>query len=189
METFEKGSMAGTVQGNYTYYRFTFTVRGDLSNIRKLVDNLYKAYTEHRIYVVRGISMVKLMDEAATVLAETDRSLQGTGKSARDENPDLQKTNDPNTAGMPPGAPGAPGAPGMPPFGDAPAEKKPASAAEELAAHKAQQEAAQKKKDEDPEKDIPFNERKSYGKPVIGFDKSCQAIIDVDYVVYTGEIK
>jgi hypothetical protein len=195
METFEKGSLDGTIQGNYTYYRFTFTVRGDLSNIRRLIDNLYKAYKEHRIYIVRGISIVKLIDEVAPILMEA--GAQVTGKSAQDENPDILKRD-----GMPPqpgqpGGPPLPGQPGGPPI-DAPPQdpgvpgKKvvvTAATDPEYIARKAAQEAALKKKDDDPEKDIPFNERKAYGKTLIGLDKTCQAIIDVDYVVYTGEIK
>ena len=43
-----------------------------------------------------------------------------------------------------------------------------------------------KKKDDDPDKNIPYFQRSSYGKVIIGSDKQCRAVIDLDYVVYTA---
>ena len=52
-----------------------------------------------------------------------------------------------------------------------------------------QQEKLNKAKqvDNDPDRDLPYFQRRSYGKVIIGADKQCRAVIDIDYVVYTGQ--
>lgn len=37
------------------------------------------------------------------------------------------------------------------------------------------------------EERLPFNQRRSYGSPVLGVSKICKAVIEFDYVIYTGE--
>lgn len=42
------------------------------------------------------------------------------------------------------------------------------------------------KAEEDEEK-LPFNQRKTYGAPILGVSKICKAVIEFDYVIYTGD--
>ena len=48
------------------------------------------------------------------------------------------------------------------------------------------QQEQKKKEIDDPEKNIPYYQRSSYGKVIIGADKQCRAVIDLDYVAYTA---
>jgi hypothetical protein len=41
--------------------------------------------------------------------------------------------------------------------------------------------------DSDPEKDLPYYQRKDYGKIVIGASKICKAVIEFEYVIYIGD--
>ena len=174
LESFEKESLAGRVVGNYTYYRFTIIVQGDLASIRKLVDVLYKAYVDRRVYIVRGISLAKVNDDAERLIVEAERTLYA-GKSLMDENPELKPSQVQTAPGAGPGV-----GPGAAPNADISPEAQKAKEKE----LRMQQE--QKKKEEDPEKNIPYFQRSSYGKVIIGADKQCRAVIDLDYVVYTA---
>ncbi len=156
LESFEKESLAGKVVGNYTYYRFTIIVQGDLNNIRKLIDILYKAYAERRVYIVRGIALAKVSDDAERLIIEAERAMLAS-KNILDENPELKST--PATA---------------------------VDLEEQKLKEKKEKKEKEKEKEKDPEKDLPYYERSSYGKVVIGSDKQCRAVIDLDYVVYTA---
>jgi hypothetical protein len=156
--SFEKESLAGRVVGNYTFYRFTIIVQGDLNSIRKLIDILHKAYVERRVYIVRGISLAKVSDDAERLIIEAERTLYAS-KNILDENPELK--------------------PSQPPA-DPEAQKLKDKGKERA------QEQKKKDKDDDPEKGLPYYQRSSYGKIIIGADKQCRAVIDLDYVVYTA---
>ncbi len=160
LESFEKESLAGRVVGNYTFYRFTIIVRGDLNSIRKLIDILYKAYSERRIYIVRGISLAKVNDDAERLIMEAERTLYA-GKINLDENPELKPAQSPADG---------------PPDAQKQKEKE----------QRLQEQKKKDKADEDPEKNIPYYQRSTYGKVIIGTDKQCSAVIDLDYVVYTA---
>ena len=160
LESFEKESLAGRVVGNYTFYRFTIIVRGDLNSIRKLIDILYKAYSERRIYIVRGISLAKVNDDAERLIMEAERTLYA-GKINLDENPELKPAQSPADG---------------PPDAQKQKEKE----------QRLQEQKKKDKADEDPEKNIPYYQRSTYGKVIIGTDKQCRAVIDLDYVVYTA---
>jgi hypothetical protein len=160
LESFEKESLAGRVVGNYTYYRFTIIVQGDLNNIRKLIDTLYKAYAERRVYIVRGISLAKVSDNAERLIMDAERTLYA-GKNLLDENPELKPSQ-------------------------ATAEDPDAQRLRDKEKELRPQEQKKKEKDEDPEKNVPYYQRSSYGKVIIGADKQCRAVIDLDYVVYTA---
>ncbi|MEI8246422.1 MAG: hypothetical protein WCI51_11355 [Lentisphaerota bacterium] len=157
LESFEKESLAGRVVGNYTFYRFTIIVQGDLSSVRKLIDILYKAYADRRVYIVRGISLAKVNDDAERLIAEAERTLYAD-KNSLDANPELKLAQT-----------------------DVSPEAQKAKEKEQ----KLQQEQ-KKKESDDPEKNIPYYQRSSYGKVIIGADKQCRAVIDLDYVVYTA---
>ncbi|MFA6101191.1 MAG: hypothetical protein WCV67_00490 [Victivallaceae bacterium] len=160
LESFEKESLAGRVVGNYTFYRFTIIVQGDLNSIRKLIDILYKAYSERRIYIVRGISLAKVNDDAERLIMEAERTLYA-GKINLDENPELKPAQSPADG---------------PPDAQKQKEKE----------QRLQEQKKKDKADEDPEKNIPYYQRSTYGKVIIGTDKQCRAVIDLDYVVYTA---
>jgi len=94
-----------------------------------------------------------------------------------DENPELKPSQVQTAPGAGPGVvPGA--APG--------AELSPEALKAKEKELRMQQEQKKKEKDDDPEKNIPYFQRSSYGKVIIGADKQCRAVIDLDYVVYTA---
>jgi len=42
-------------------------------------------------------------------------------------------------------------------------------------------------KAEEEEEKLPFNQRRTYGQPVLGVSKVCKAVVEFDYVIYTGD--
>ncbi len=71
--SFSKRGLDGEKDGNYTMYRFTFEVNGDLDTIRRIVDKLYAAYTENRVYAVRDIKLTKMVDNVNKILEESEK--------------------------------------------------------------------------------------------------------------------
>jgi hypothetical protein len=158
LDSFEKRSIYGKKEGDFVYYRFTFKVTGDLNSMRLLVKNLYDAYSDNRVYVVRGITLEKVEDRAQDIIISADKLRNSNVRydAMQNRNSDL-----PAERGV------------MLQPGRAESVRRPVVPA--------------KSSDEDLEKDIPFYERKSYAQPVIGDDKQCNAVFDVDYVVFIGE--
>lgn len=155
---FKKNNVEPTVEGNYKFYRFTFKVGGRLESIRNLLNNLYDAYLDRRIYIVRNISLRLEEDTLKSFIQQEDAAkipdvVTGLGDSAKPENQVPQE--------FPPGAE-AP----LPGTVDA---KTPAISAEEY-------------------KNLPYYERPGYGKIIFGGSQSlCVATFTVDYVVYSTE--
>lgn len=204
LDSFSKESLTGRVEGNYTTYRFTIGVRGDLNSIRKVVDNLYNAYPDRRVYIISGIALAKSNDEAEQLIIEAESKLYGG--SILDENPEFKPVAPPTQPSpdmaAPPPPPEEPGA--------AAVAAAPKSRAEVLKFTESKESELQRKKDlenemmeqkrkqqeklnkakqvdNDPDRDLPYFQRRSYGKVIIGADKQCRAVIDIDYVVYTGQ--
>lgn len=158
---FSKRGLIGYVDGQYTYYRFNLTVHGSEDSIRKFIDNLYKGYREHRVYVVREISLKRDYDMAAILLKKSagiDFAIEDTKR---------------NQPGMDPMGMGAP----------LPGEGR----VETAEMRKKKQEAEEEKKLREAEElKLPFNKRKGYGDVVLGGNMQIEAEIAIDYVVYNG---
>ena len=71
--SFSKRGLDGEKDGNYTMYRFSFTVNADLNTIRRIIKKLYEAYTENRVYAVRNIKLDRTVDNVAKILEESER--------------------------------------------------------------------------------------------------------------------
>ncbi|MFA7231158.1 MAG: hypothetical protein WC071_07790 [Victivallaceae bacterium] len=157
LDSFEKSSIVGRKDGNYTYYRFKISVSGNLDSVRRLIKLLYDAYEDNRVYIIRGISISKKEDLAQKIIDDSDLLKNEAVRFDAITN---------SAQGIQSGAPDASG------LHPQPENAKKTSAA---------------KREEDPEKGIPFNERTGYGVPLIGKDKLCNATLDIDYVVYSAE--
>ncbi len=70
---FSKRGLYGEKDGDYTMYRFNFTINGDLASIRRIVQKLYEAYEENRIYAIRDIKLTRVVDRVNNILAESER--------------------------------------------------------------------------------------------------------------------
>ena len=202
LDSFNKESLTGRVETNYTTYRFTIGVRGDLNSFRKLMENLYNAYSERRVYIVSGITLIKVRDEAEQLIAEAESKLYGNNlvdDDSSESKASSASARQPESAMAPPNRnqrpafaspPGVPQIPGRELSGniDGDPQRKKESDRESLDKKRKQEKLDKSKQaDVDPDKDLPYYKRRSYGKIIIGSDKQCQAIIDVDYVVYTAQ--
>lgn len=168
LDSFKIRRLEPEVIGDYQYFRYSMTVKGSLNNIRKFVDNLAMAYSDSRVYVVRGITINKVEDQAAGILDEamgvvqpdTDSNkLNGQGSSPRDIE-DRMNANGHGRDFTPGGV----------------IKKEAIEAAEHAKKLKLLEEQAQLK--------LPYYKRKAYGKIIIGKNKLCEAVIDIDYVRY-----
>ncbi len=70
--SFSKRGLDGEKDDNYIMYRFTFTVNGDLNTIRRIVDKLYEAYKENRVYAIRNIKLNRVTDSIDDILEESE---------------------------------------------------------------------------------------------------------------------
>ncbi|MFA6714661.1 MAG: hypothetical protein WCS27_04755 [Victivallaceae bacterium] len=70
---FSKRGLSGEKDGDYTSYRFSFTVNADIATIRRIFDKLYEAYTENRVYAVRDIRITRMADKVSDILVESER--------------------------------------------------------------------------------------------------------------------
>ncbi|MBU8902196.1 MAG: hypothetical protein KOO69_05620 [Victivallales bacterium] len=71
--SFSKRGLDGEVDGAYTLYRFNFTVNGDLNTIRRIVQKLYEAYKENRVYALRNIKLTRNVDNVEKILEDSDK--------------------------------------------------------------------------------------------------------------------
>lgn len=85
---FSKRGLDGEKDGDYTLYRFNFTVDGDLNTIRRVVKKLYEAYKENRVYAVRDIKLSrtvdnvdKILEDSEKIKEELDYDTEGKGES------------------------------------------------------------------------------------------------------------
>lgn len=95
---FSKRGLDGEKDGNYTMYRFNFTVNGDLTSIRRVVKNLYAAYKENRVYAIRNMTLSKMVDGVEDIIAESERvkddlDYESTYGNNKNEKQPLDKNN------------------------------------------------------------------------------------------------
>ncbi len=173
LSEFHKNNLVPTQEGNYRYYRFQFTVEGNMESQRQLMANLYKAFDDRRVYIVHDIELELNKDELNEVLRADEQPLiVGTGE-IETEMPGIR----------PPAAGNRPQ--GNRPQGNRnprdPGSPQAELSQEERDAIRQAQEAA-----EDAKK--PYNQKRNYGKVLIGDDAVLvSAKFTVDYVIYTTE--
>lgn len=165
---FEKNMVQPVVEGNYQYYRFRFTVAGNMEAIRRLMTNLNRAFEERRVYIIHDIELELKTDTLDELLkAEAMALLMGT------EADDTAEVAAPQDRGAPPLPPGA-------------RRDRVRTTASELS--KEEQEIARRRREAELERAKPFQERKDYGKILFGGDiVPVMAKFTVNYVVYVNE--
>lgn len=82
--SFTKRGLDGEKDGDYIMYRFTFKVNGDLNTIRRIVDTLYAAYKDNRVYAIRDIKISKMVDSVNDILVESERVKEDLDDEPRD---------------------------------------------------------------------------------------------------------
>ena len=163
--SFRKRAIQPEKVGSFDVFHYSIEVTGTMESIRKLVAILDQAFHENRVYVVRSIFLYQDDDGARTLLTPDEIvPIVLPGMTAP------QMGNSPMTPGR--------RRRGMPqnymPEGQM-------SAAEQAA-----QAAALRKQQEEEEKNLPYNLRSGYGETLIGKSGLCRAIIDVEYIMESG---
>ena len=139
-------SQSGRRDGNFTVYRYEFTVRGTPQAIRSLLNALLEAYQENRVYVTRNFSIRKLEDQAQDLI-DMAQGLLGAPKAESEGSLDL--ADDVSGGGRRGGG--------------------------RTAAPEVQTQGAGY-----------FREKGVYGEIVTGRSELCEAVIVVDYVIYSA---
>lgn len=172
---FTENIVQPTVEGSYQYYRFQFTVAGNMNSIRHLMTSLNRAFEDRRIYVVHDIEMELKTDTLDELLrAETMALIMGN--EAEGEAAEV-------VGGLQPAAPLAPSRVGR---GGPHRERIPGTPGQELS--KEEQAQLERQREAELERAKPFYERKNYGKVFFGGDVvPVLAKFTVDYVVYVSE--
>jgi len=166
--SFSKRGLDGEKDGNYTMYRFTFEVTGDLNTIRRIVDKLYEAYTENRVYAVRDIKLDRTVDNVDTILEESERVKDDLDydTKARDS-----KDKPPQPATRTPGIGMDQRRFGLPAKTDGRNTLNPRT-------------SPKKKPVKKVEKKILGPKDPGYADAIVGKDNICKAVFDVDYIVF-----
>ena len=163
--SFSKRGLDGEKDVNYTMYRFTFEVNGDLNTIRRIVDKLYAAYTENRVYAVRDIKLNRTVDNVDKILEESERvkddmDYDTKNKDEKDENlPPESRIRDTNSRQ----------------FGLPPSRTARRSSLEPVSPRKLEKKV---------EKKILGPKDPGYGETIVGRDNICSAVFDIDYIVF-----
>lgn len=174
---FTENIVEPVVEGNYRYYRFQFTVAGNMNSIRQLMTNLNRAYEDRRVYIVHDIELELKTDTLKELLnAETMALIMGSEA----EGEAAEVIGGQPTSQVPPPPHGGKGIyhrdrrnPGGPPL-------------QEMS--KEEQAQLERQREADLEKAKPFYERKNYGRVFFGGDiVPVLAKFTVDYVVYVTE--
>jgi hypothetical protein len=154
---FSKRGLDGEKDGNYTMYRFNFTLKGDLTIIRRVVKNLYAAYKENRVYAIRDIKLSRTVDGVADIIAESERIKEESDES------DGSAKDEKQSSGTPSGRS----------YRLRPGTNKPKPSNN----FKIKSIAKDKKKILGP-KDL------GYGKVIIGKNNICRVEFEVDYIIF-----
>ena len=105
--SFVKRGLDGEKDGDYTMYRFTFKVNADLNTIRRIVDTLYAAYKDNRVYAIRDIKLTKMVDSVDDILTESERIKEDLDNDTGDRGTRDERArgvrNELNPAGLAPG--------------------------------------------------------------------------------------
>ena len=86
LESMDKtGAIDGIVDKNgYLYFSYRMTVKGPLSAIRELVNQMQNAYMDNRIYVIKNLSLLKDYDEVTKI--EAPPSKESETPEEKDQN-------------------------------------------------------------------------------------------------------
>ena len=164
-------TFAGTQSGPYVSYHYTFEVSGSMESIRALYQNLNDAAKENRIYIVRSVYLYTTNDGASEVFFEREQkeyekrqALVGNSNSGEIGSAPVvigpsRRAN--NRMGM-----------------DMVQEEQQIVGPDGRTMTAAQLRELEMKK--------PYNERTGYGRILIGGDRNCDAVFDVDYVFIAG---
>ena len=68
LEEISYSNLAGKADGDCKIYTYTLSVTGKEENVRKLLNNLNNAYKDHRVYVVRNLSLQKKEDQIQDII-------------------------------------------------------------------------------------------------------------------------
>jgi hypothetical protein len=189
---FSKRGLNGEKDGDYTSYRFSFTVNADIATLRRIFEKLYGAYTENRIYAVRNVKINRTVDKVEDILIESDRLNDEIEYNSDDvaggggTEPGLPGVT--RSGALRPGQPGArralPGIPGQPTLrrpGNAGTTAGAASRAR--VTRVAPKRVKENEQDKEKKKKLTPKDR-DYAKVIIGNNNICRAEFEVDYIVY-----
>jgi hypothetical protein len=166
IEDFSIRRMEPEENGDYQAFRYSLTVLGTLDNIRKFVNNLAMAYNDSRIYVVRGLEITKVTDKAKEILDESAGvQVRNGGRPNRGIDRDDRQPGNEFSEGVIPGG-----------RGNRVIDKEENERIERAKKQEEREAKAQLK--------LPYYKRKVYNKTIIGDNKLCKAVIDIDYVRY-----
>jgi hypothetical protein len=159
--SFSKKGLDGEKDGNYIIYRFRFIVNGDLNTIRRIVDKLYEAYTENRVYAIRDIRLNRVADSINDILEESESIKDELDYDAKDK--ELKPENRQPAGGVP-------------------------ASYQKISGNKAgalnPRTSLKKKTVEKDKKKILGPKDRGYGDVIIGKNNICTAEFDVDYIVF-----
>lgn len=163
--SFRKRAIVPEKVGGFDVFHYSIEITGTMASIRKFVNLLDQAFQENRVYVVRSIFLYQDDDGARKLLtpnAILPVLLPGMAGGAGDlSNPEFGRRRR---------------RPTFRPEGDA--------SAADLAAR--EETARRAKAAAEEEKMLPYHRRSGYGEKLIGKSDLCRAIIDVEYIMESG---
>lgn len=185
IEDFKIRRMEPEDNGDYQSFRYSLTVIGTLANVRKFINKLSRAYDESRVYVVRGIEISKVTDQAKQILDKAaglqdykrkrqngedgpggrsgDIAMNDMEMNEHESQPDMDDDGF-SSEGIYNGRGGR--------------------VIKEKDSKRAEREKARKAREAKIQAALPYYKRKVYNKSIIGANKLCKAVIDIDYVRY-----
>jgi len=95
LEEISYSNLAGKEDGNCRIYTYTLSVTGKEESVRKLLNNLHAAYKDHRVYVVRNLSLQKKEDQIQDIIDFEEGRIGNTSQV----NNKLTTSDDVNFAG------------------------------------------------------------------------------------------
>lgn len=162
--SFRKRAVQPEKVGSFDVFHYSIELTGTMESIRKFVSLLDQAFQDNRVYVVRSIFLYQDDNGARKLLTpEAILPILLPEIPVPNELPGASRRRRRTTQ------------PELRPVG----ELSPA----ELAAREA---AARKARKEEEEKSLPYNLRTGYGEILIGKSDLCRAIIDVEYIMESG---
>ncbi len=164
--SFRKRAIVPEKVGGFDVFHYSIEITGTMVSIRKFVSLLDQAFQDNRVYVVRSIFLYQDGDGAQKLLtpnAILPVLLPGmAGQTGDLSNPEFGRRRRPGRSAFRPES-----------------EVSAATLA-------AREEAIRKAKAEEEEKLLPYHRRSAYGEKLIGKSDLCRAIIDVEYIMESG---